>query len=161
MLTNITHDDLKVMILADESINVTNRANEIVALTTGAGHVDSDIDSDSDINVDVDVDIDIQNDTDNTVVNDTPDFDFDSSSLTSSSPYSSSSSSASRRLKRSYTMLAPMKPLPSRQPKGRKCCGCPLLSCCLWMSCIMFSFLFCVTFVRFWISCIIFIVACW
>ncbi|KRG02703.1 uncharacterized protein Dmoj_GI14251, isoform B [Drosophila mojavensis] len=117
MLTNLTHDDLKVMNLADESINVTNRANDIVALTTGAGHVDSDIDSDNDINVDID--IDIQNDTDNTVANDIPNFDFDSSSLTSSSPYSSSSSSAPRRLKRSYTMLAPMKPLPSRQPKGQ------------------------------------------
>lgn len=135
MLTNITHDDLKVMIRADESINVTNRANDIVALTTGVGHVDSDVD------IDVDTHNDTDTDTDNTVPNDIPDFDFDSSSLTSSSSYSSSSSSAPRRPKRSYTMLAPMKPMPSRQPKGRKCCGCPLLSCCLWMSCIMFSFL--------------------
>ncbi|XP_030080356.1 vascular endothelial growth factor receptor 1 isoform X3 [Drosophila hydei] len=111
MLTNITHDDLKVMIRADESINVTNRANDIVALTTGVGHVDSD--------VDIDVDTHNDTDTDNTVPNDIPDFDFDSSSLTSSSSYSSSSSSAPRRPKRSYTMLAPMKPMPSRQPKGQ------------------------------------------
>lgn len=112
-LTNKTHDDFKVMVIDDsKSINITNNVNDTVTLTTGAGHgalhTDNDIDSDTD--------------TDNDV-NDFQDQDTDYSASLSLSP----SPSPSHREKRSPTKLALMKtsPSPSREPKGRKCCGCP------------------------------------
>ncbi|XP_030556617.1 platelet-derived growth factor receptor alpha isoform X2 [Drosophila novamexicana] len=114
MLTNITHDEFKVMVIAGESINVTNSVNDTVALIiSGAGHVANAID-----NV-IDNDIDSDNYTDNvTTETQDPETDY-SSSLSSSSSFSPSSSSSPRRPKRSPTKLAPMQPLPSRQPKGQ------------------------------------------
>lgn len=148
MLTNITHDEFKVMVIAGESINVTNSVNDTVALIiSGAGHVANAID-----NV-IDNDIDSDNYTDNvTTETQDPETDY-SSSLSSSSSFSPSSSSSPRRPKRSPTKLAPMQPLPSRQPKGRKLLRLSLTSRCL-LSCsechafsyFYFYFYFCLGF---------------
>jgi len=106
-LTNITHDELRAMVIDDdESLNVTNNVIDTVTLTTGDGHVAFLTNTDTD------------NDTDNdTDPNDSQDQDTDYSL------------SPTRREKRSPTNLAPMKPSPSRGPSGRKCCGCPSIPC--------------------------------
>jgi len=101
-LTNITHDELRAMVIDDESLNVTNNVIDTVTLTTGDGHVAFLTNTDTD------------NDTD---PNDSQDQDTDYSL------------SPTRREKRSPTNLAPMKPSPSRGPSGRKCCGCPSIPC--------------------------------